>query len=89
MCAALERSFQSRPVSFLVRRNFVRTFDRLSTTALTSCQDGNARGVWTLAVHDQAPADVGAIRSFGLELSLRPGIQPVAAARRGARLAAA
>ena len=70
-------------------QNLRRTYDALNAPDLQTYQGKSAQGMWQLAVHDAARADVGTIHSFGLELTFAPPPRPVAApARRTAPRAA-
>ena len=63
-------------------KNLRRTYDVLNAPALQAYQGKSAQGMWQLAVHDAARADVGTIHSFGLALTFAPPPRPVAAPAR-------
>ena len=45
------------------------TFDEASLPALATLRGRNAQGAWTLAVQDLAAADVGKLKTWGLDIS--------------------
>nr|MDQ3829484.1 S8 family serine peptidase [Candidatus Tectomicrobia bacterium] len=61
-------------------RNISRTYDALNVPDLASYRGKSAHGAWTLEVRDEARADVGTIKRFGLELVLTPSERVAVAA---------
>jgi subtilisin-like proprotein convertase family protein len=61
-------------------RNISWTYDALNVPDLASYRGKSAHGAWTLEVRDEARADVGIIKRFGLELVLTPSERVAVAA---------
>jgi subtilisin-like proprotein convertase family protein len=60
--------------------NISRTYDALNLPELASYRGKSAHGSWTLEVRDEARADVGTIKRFGLELMFAPSERVAVAA---------
>jgi bacillolysin len=60
--------------------NISRTYDALNVPDLASYRGKSAHGTWTLEVRDEARADVGTIKRFGLELVFAPSERVAVAA---------
>jgi subtilisin-like proprotein convertase family protein len=60
--------------------NISRIYDALNVPDLASYRGKSAHGTWTLEVRDEARADVGTIKRFGLELVFAPSERVAVAA---------